>query len=195
MQRLDTRAERRKKDAALAQVDDATTRFSDAHKRRRAAYPRSWYGPNLLRMADAGEPQHEWGRYLRRMIRERELTVAKLAELAGMARQTIFEYIRDGGESVTVGSVRRIARALDDDFRNALLAAGNIPLAAIDDEARMILDDPILPDEVKMELIQELEAERQTDQRLLDEMARRDRNRRVERLHVRVAQAQARHVD
>lgn len=139
------------------------------------------------------QPTHEWGKYLRRLTKNRKPTIKELAEKAGLSRQTVSEYIRDGAESVTIGIVRAIAKAADDDFLNALLAAGNIPRSELDEEARIILDDPLLDDETKMQLIQELEAERVADQTLLDEMARRDRTRRVERLHARVAQA--RHVD
>jgi transcriptional regulator with XRE-family HTH domain len=60
------------------------------------------------------------------MTRRPDWSVAKLARESGIARQTIFEWMRDGGESVTVGSVRRIAEALGDDVSNALLAAGGV---------------------------------------------------------------------
>jgi transcriptional regulator with XRE-family HTH domain len=80
----------------------------------------------LSDMGDTAEPHSQWGRYLRRMTRRPDWSVAKLARESGIARQTIFEWMRDGGESVTVGSVRRIAEALGDDLSNALLAAGGV---------------------------------------------------------------------
>jgi transcriptional regulator with XRE-family HTH domain len=79
-------------------------------------------------MGDALEPTTEWGRYLRRVTKRPGWNVAKLARQAGFARQTIFEWIRDGGESVTVASARRISDATGDDLDTVLLAAGNIPL-------------------------------------------------------------------
>lgn len=138
------------------------------------------------------QPAHEWGRYLRRLTKDRNPTIKELAERAGLSRQTVSEYIRDGAESITIGIVRAIARAAGDDFVNALLAAGNIPRTPVDEEVRIVLDDPILDDETKMQLIQEFEAEREADDRLLSDLAQRDRTRRIARLHARLAQV--RHV-
>ncbi|NUT31508.1 MAG: helix-turn-helix domain-containing protein [Hamadaea sp.] len=78
-------------------------------------------------MGDA-EPQHEWGRFLRRLTtKPSKWTIKSLAETSGLSRQTVSEYIRDGAESVTIGIIRRIADASGEDFLTTLLAAGNIP--------------------------------------------------------------------
>lgn len=69
--------------------------------------------------------------------------MAKLARESAIARQTIFEWIRDGGESVTIGSVRRIAEALGDDLSHALLAAGNISARESDQEIASILESDL----------------------------------------------------
>lgn len=132
-------------------------------------------------MSDAGQPGHEWGRYLRRLTKDRNPTIKELAERAGIHRATLSEYIRDGGESVTIGIVRAIARAAGDDFINALLAAGNIPQNDVDQEIRSVLGADDLDDVQKMHIIELLEQERERDQQLLADLARRDKERRISR--------------
>ncbi len=127
------------------------------------------------------QPAHEWGKYLRRLTRDRNPTIKELAERAGIHRATLSDYIRDGAESVTIGIVRAIARAAGDDFINALLAAGNIPQNDVDQEIRAVLDADDLDDVQKMHIIELLEAERERDQQLLADLARRDKERRISR--------------
>lgn len=100
---------------------------------------RSWEAANLLRMGDAKEPTTEWGRYLRRQTKRDGWSVARLARDSKIARQTIFEWIRDGGESVTVASVRAITDSLGDELATGLLAAGNISIHETDSEIAAIL--------------------------------------------------------
>lgn len=150
-------------------------------RRRRSSRNRRWAGANVLLMGDT-QPTHEWGKYLRRLTRDRNPTIKDLAERAGISRQTLSEYIRDGAESVTIGIVRAIARAAGDEFINALLAAGNVRRDATDDEIRAVLADDTLDDEQKMLIIQELEAMRATDEQLLENQRSRDRERRTERV-------------
>ncbi len=135
----------------------------------------------MLSMGDAQQPSHEWGRYLRRITKDRNPTIKELAERAGIHRATLSEYIREGAESVTIGIVRAIAKAADDEFINALLAAGNIPQNDVDEEIRTVLDADDLDDVQKMHIIELLDAERERDQRLLADLARRDRERRISR--------------
>lgn len=134
----------------------------------------------MLPMGDT-QPTHEWGRYLRRLTKDRNPTIKELAERAGLARQTVSDYIRDGAESVTIGIVRAIARAAKDDFINALLAAGNIPQNDVDQEIRTVLEAKDLDDVQKMHIIELLEQERERDQQLLADLARRDKERRISR--------------
>lgn len=54
----------------------------------------------------------------------------------------------------------------------------------IDEEQRAVLDRDDLDDEQKALILQELDKMRSTDERLLDEQRRRDRERRSERLEV-----------
>lgn len=135
----------------------------------------------MLPMGDASQPGHEWGRYLRRLTKDRNPTIKELAERAGLSRQTVSEYISTGAESVTIGIVRAIAQAAGDDFVNALLAAGNIPRNDVDAEIRSVLDADDLDDVQKMHIIELLEQERERDQQLLAELARRDKERRISR--------------
>lgn len=101
--------------------------MSVGKKRHGRVYKRRWDTANVLPMGDA-EPQHEWGRFLRRLTtKPSKWTIKSLAETSGLSRQTVSEYIRDGAESVTIGIIRRIADASGEDFLTTLLAAGNIP--------------------------------------------------------------------
>ncbi|WP_155386747.1 helix-turn-helix domain-containing protein [Catellatospora paridis] len=104
---------------------------------------------------DRTQPDTEWGRYLRRMTRRPGWSVAKLARDSGIARQTIFDWIRDGGESVTVGSVRRVAEALGDDVVNALTAAANVAHREADEEITPILQSDLDP-QAKADLVEYL---------------------------------------
>lgn len=80
-----------------------------------------------------------------------------------IARQTIFEWIRKGGENASVASVRKIATALGDDFVTALLAAGNISIHASDEHAARILSADLEDDERQV-LLDYLQAVRTAQQ-------------------------------
>jgi transcriptional regulator with XRE-family HTH domain len=67
-----------------------------------------------------------WSRFLRSMTSQPGWSVARLARESGIARGTIFDWIRFGGRSLNVASVRAIAAALDVDMALAMFAAGNI---------------------------------------------------------------------
>lgn len=112
-------------------------------------------------MGDASVPATEWGRYLRRMTNRPGWSVAELARQSGVSRQTLFEYIRSGGEPVTIGIVRRIAEALGDDFVTALLAAGNISVHAADEQISSIATSG-LSEQEQRDLIEYVEAVRDT---------------------------------
>lgn len=103
------------------------------------------------------QPVTEWGRYLRRMCDRPEWSVAKLARESGIARQTIFDWMKapDGGDSVTVGSVRRVADALGDDIVDALAAAAGVPDREADEEISPILQSDLDP-QAKAELVEYL---------------------------------------
>ena len=53
-------------------------------------------------------------------------SVARLARESGIHRATIFEWMKGSSDSVTIGSVRAIAAALDDDLENALRAGASL---------------------------------------------------------------------
>ena len=68
-----------------------------------------------------------WAAYLNRMMWERGMTKARLAELTGLTRQTISEWANGKGSStIKIENVLRIAEALDDDPTHALIAAAGI---------------------------------------------------------------------
>jgi len=66
-----------------------------------------------LGVTDVGDT---WAAYLNRMMWERGMTKARLAELTGLTRQTISEWANGKGSStIKIENVLRIAEALDDD--------------------------------------------------------------------------------
>ncbi len=129
-------------------------------------YKRRWDGANVLRVGDASASANEWARYLRRMTSRPGWSVAELARRSGIARQTIFDYIRNGGESVSIGIVRRIAEALEDDFVTALLAAGNIPSDSNDEQIASIIRSDLDEDEQRA-LIEYIQAVREAQERAM----------------------------
>lgn len=97
------------------------------------------------------------------MTRRPGWSVARLARESGVARQTIFEWIKVGSGSLTVASVRAIATALDVDMATAMLAAGDVlgpPDIAADPEMRLILQSTKLSEAQKADLIARVRARR-----------------------------------
>ena len=54
-------------------------------------------------------------------------SVAKLAREANLSRSTVFRWLAEGAEGITIQSVYLVADALGDERANALKAAGNLP--------------------------------------------------------------------
>lgn len=75
-------------------------------------------------MAKEGD---EWSAYLRRMTGRPGWSVARLARESDLSRSTIFRWIAEGAEGITIQSVYLVADALGDDRAAALRAAGNLP--------------------------------------------------------------------
>ncbi|HEU4543426.1 MAG TPA: helix-turn-helix transcriptional regulator [Jiangellaceae bacterium] len=147
-----------------------------AQKRRPPDYPHRWDDAYRLRVGDGGP--NEWGLYLRRMARSRGISVAELARRSGVHRATIFGYIRDGGESATIASIRMIADALGDSVENAVLAAANVrPVARATDpesdpELDAILSAPV-SNVMRMKMIRRLfDIREQEKQRHAEEIQR-----------------------
>lgn len=108
-------------------------------------------------MNDGSGELSDWGAYLKRMTARPGWSVARLARESGIHRATIFDWIKGGGESVTVGSVRAIARALGDDLENALRAVASISSSAPpeDEEMDLIMSAPV-SDTMKRRMIAQL---------------------------------------
>lgn len=87
----------------------------------------------------------EWARYLKRMTSRPGWSVARLARESGIHRATIFDWMKGNGDSVTIGSVRAVAAALDDDLENALLAVASLVPSprGRDEEIELILSAPV----------------------------------------------------
>jgi transcriptional regulator with XRE-family HTH domain len=120
-------------------------------------------------MDDGGEAPNDWGAYLKRMTARPGWSVARLARESGIHRATIFDWIKGGGESVTIASVRAIARALDDDLESALRAVANLESApgSPDEEMELILSAPVSAEMQKQMITQILELREQDRQQRL----------------------------
>jgi transcriptional regulator with XRE-family HTH domain len=105
-------------------------------------------------MYDGSSGLSDWGAYLRRMTGRPGWSVARLAREAGIHRATIFDWIRGGGESVTIASVRAVATALGDDLENTLRAVAGLETSrqARDEEMDMIMSAPV-DDDMKRKMI------------------------------------------
>jgi transcriptional regulator with XRE-family HTH domain len=105
-------------------------------------------------MDDGPSGLSDWGAYLRRMTGRPGWSVARLAREAGIHRATIFDWIRGGGESVTIASVRAVAAALGDDLENALRAVAGLESSrhTRDEEMDMIMSAPV-DDDMKRKMI------------------------------------------
>jgi transcriptional regulator with XRE-family HTH domain len=115
-------------------------------------------------MNDGSGELSDWGAYLKRMTARPGWSVARLARESGIHRATIFDWIRGGGESVTIASVRAVARALGDDLENALRAVASIsPSSAPDDEELDLIMSAPVSDDMKRRMIAQLLDMREQD--------------------------------
>lgn len=120
-------------------------------------------------MDDGRAEPNDWGAYLKRMTARPGWSVARLARESGIHRATIFDWIRGGGESVTIASVRAVARALDDDLESALRAVANLDSApgSRDEEMELILSAPVSTEMQKQMISRILELREQDRQQRL----------------------------
>jgi len=112
-----------------------TNRDTVVRRRRCQSFRSRWFEPTVIHVVDGGDA---WSAYLRRMTSRPGWSVARLARESGLHRSSIFNWIRDGAEAITIQSVYMIADALGDERANALKAAGNLP-AERDAEVDLIL--------------------------------------------------------
>jgi transposase-like protein len=136
-------------------------------RRRHQPYPRRWTDVYVLAVGNGGQVD-DWGRYLREMTSRPGWNVARLARDSGINRSTIHEWMRWGGKSLTVASVLAVAKGLDVDPEEALLAAGNVlyragHVPADEPEIAEILVSG-LPEDVQQALIEAVIDERKRDQ-------------------------------
>lgn len=137
-------------------------------KGRSESFPRRWTDPTVLYVVDGGDA---WSAYLRTMTRRPGWSVARLARESGIARSSIFKWIAEGAEAITIDSVYRVADALGDDRTSALRAAGNVStLETRDPEVDLILSSDRSERE-KAAMIDRLMRRREEDrQRRLDDL-------------------------
>jgi transcriptional regulator with XRE-family HTH domain len=105
-------------------------------------------------MHDGSGELSDWGAYLRRMTTRPGWSVARLAREAGIHRATIFDWMKGGGDKVTIASVRAVADALGDDLESALRAVAGLSSsrAQRDEEMDMIMSAPV-DDDMKRQMI------------------------------------------
>jgi transcriptional regulator with XRE-family HTH domain len=112
----------------------------------------------VIHVVDGGDA---WSAYLRRMTSREGWSVARLARESEISRSTIFRWIAEGAEAVTVASVIAIADALGDTRANAIRAAANLPVDR-DPEVDLILNSD-LSEEVKVRMIDRLMIRREEE--------------------------------
>jgi transposase-like protein len=95
-----------------------------SRKRRSRSFHPDGPEPTVDYVANEGDA---WSAYLRRMTGRPGWSVARLARDADLSRSTIFRWIAEGAEGITIQSVYLVADALGDDRAEALRAAGNLP--------------------------------------------------------------------
>lgn len=98
------------------------------------------------------------------MTRRPDWSVARLAREAGIAKSTIFLWMKQGAGNITIEGVFRIADALGADRAEALRAAANIPALERDEAVELILASD-RPDSVKQQMIERLMRRREEDLR------------------------------
>lgn len=141
----------------------AGPRATVAKGRRPVNYSCRWTGAYRLRVGDGSEGHDTWSMFLRRMTKQPGWSVARLARESGIARQTIFAWMKEGSESLTVASVRAVAKALNADMATAMLAAGGVlgpPVVTDDEEMRRIVEHPRLSPDQKDRIIAVVRARR-----------------------------------
>lgn len=145
--------------------------------RRHASFSGRWTGPYVVAVGNGDGAPDDWSRYLRQVTSRPGWSVARLAREAGLNRSTIFEWIREGGDKLTMASVHAVARALGDTTGETLRAAGGM-LESGEPEDPAIAEILVsgLPPDIQERLIQTVLNEREADER-----------RRLERLRETIA--------
>lgn len=116
-------------------------------------------------MNDGSGGLSDWGAYLKRMTSRPGWSVARLARESGIHRATIFDWMRGGGESVTIASVRAVARALGDDLETALRAVASLNASSPrDEEMDQIMSAPVDEDMKRRMITRLLELQEQDRQ-------------------------------
>lgn len=123
----------------------------------------------------------------------------RFAAKVGIAVRTVDSWLHSEVD-VKEASVRAVAAGYQLNAMDLLIRVGfytvdelpRISNAQIDDEQRAVLDHDDLDDEQKALILQELDAMRSDDERLLDEQRDRDRRRRQQRIAEMIARASER---
>lgn len=91
--------------------------------RRGRSFPLRWQAPTVIYVVGGGD---SWSLFIKRMTSRPDWTAAKLARESGIARSTIFRWMAEGAEGITIESVFRVADALGVSRSEALRAASNL---------------------------------------------------------------------
>lgn len=98
------------------------------------------------------------------MTRRPDWSVARLAREAGIAKSTIFLWMKQGAGNITIEGVFRVADALGADRAEALRAAANIPALDRDEAVERILASD-RSDAEKQQMIERVMRRREEDMR------------------------------
>lgn len=150
------------------------------------------------RLVATGEVnREEWAKIVRGLLAE--FTRGKKATLARMLQKdpkTIDNWLA-GAVKVSEESIRNVAELTNRNAMEWLIQVGYYQLGEmpyqpteeeIDEEQRRVRDSD-LPDDVKADILQQLEEMRAADERLIDEQRERDKQRRMRELAYRIEQA------
>jgi transcriptional regulator with XRE-family HTH domain len=137
-----------------------------SYVRRNDMHMRSSDATYGMGMGDAEDGPDEWARYLRAICERPGWSVARLARETGVNRSTVFRWLSDGGESVTIRSIRSVAQAVGDDLEVALRAAADLPAAepTVDEELELIRQARV-PGARKVEMVRRLLERREREHR------------------------------
>lgn len=122
---------------------------------------------------------------------------APFARLLGVDITTLDNWL-NCSVNVKEASVRQVADRTENNAMEWLIQVGyytldelpdrpQLPNAVVDEEMRAVLDDPTLTDAQKAMILEELDTWRAEDEQVIEVQRDRDKRRRLDRLHARIA--------
>lgn len=107
---------------------------------------------------------NSWGLYLNRLAETRGWTKTQLAREIGVKRQTVHDWISNGGgDRVKIDTIIKVARAAGDHPVNTFMAAANLIEEEPQDREVGLIAQSSLPDEEKLRQIAIVQRKRDQD--------------------------------